>query len=71
MKHLFKKIVTGALIMVLMSFLLCACGGKEDTSAIVVDENGIASWEAVPGAVKYGYVILDIDNVSLNEEYTT
>jgi len=38
--------------------------------AICISETGLASWEAVEGAVGYAYSIVDKDNATMGEEYT-
>lgn len=69
----------------LFAFVLCltACSGNGTGEAnetggentvqydIILDENGIANWEPVEGAVKYQYVFVDATYIADSELFTT
>lgn len=65
-----KKIFTLLLSVLLVLSPLFACNGSKDVSPITIDENGVASWEAIEGAVGYDYLFVDINDTSVAEEYT-
>ena len=57
------------MILVLIVCLFTACG--KGSTTITIDENGIASWNAVKGAVAYEYAYVDITNTDLGHMTTT
>lgn len=65
-----KKFFTLLLSVLLVLSPLFACVGSKDVSPITIDENGVASWEAIEGAVGYDYLFVDINDTSVAEEYT-
>ena len=68
-----KKRFPALLLVVLMLCMavLSSCQ-KSTQQSISIDENGVATWKAVDGAVSYGYNIVDGDYCSYEEpKYTT
>ena len=63
-----KKRLTALIALVLIALFLTACDG---TVEITVDENGVARWEPIKGAVEYEYVIVDASNTPSGEYCTT
>lgn len=71
MRQITKKSLC-LLLVLAMAFSLFACGedgGRADS--ITIDENGIASWKSVEGAVQYEYMIVDSDHTALSSNFTT
>jgi len=74
MKHKLTTVI--ALVLVALFIAACGNGGSEVIQEeyviieITVDNNGVASWEPVKGAVMYAYCIVDGDHTSLGEEFT-
>ena len=63
-----KKKLTTLLAIILITLLLSACDGRVE---ITVDENGVASWEPIQGAVEYEYLIVDGSYTANGENRTT
>lgn len=82
MKHTATKMLSLLLVCVLF-FSLAACSGSYDVkvddikvdggdgSGIKIGENGLATWNAVDGAVCYAYNIVDAEYCSMGEQTTT
>ena len=66
-KTLRRKMVIFVLI-ILSVLVFTACS---KTAKINVDENGVASWKPVKGAVQYEYEICDVENTTMGTMYTT
>jgi len=63
-----RKWLAAALTVLLM--MVCSAAALADEGIIVVDENGMASWDAVPGATGYEYVLVTADYTALKEAVT-
>lgn len=63
LKHILLCLLTAMLLLT-----LAACGSEPK---IHVDEQGLASWSPIRGAVQYEYSIVDTMNVSTGAEFTT
>ena len=63
-----KRKLIALIALILITLLLTACGGSV---SITVDENGVASWEPIRGAVEYEYSIVDAEYVADGEHRTT
>ena len=63
-----KRKLTALIALILITLLLTACGGSV---SITVDENGVASWKPIRGAVEYEYSIVDAEYVADGEHRTT
>lgn len=76
MKRFSLRLLALALMLALLTGLLAACGSGETTAEtiyydILLDENGVAHWEAVEGAVEYEYDFVDSQYTSEGSLRTT
>ena len=69
MKNIKRRILSLLLLLALL-VSLAACGGM-DVGKIRVDENGLASWNAVKNAVYYEYCIVDAEYTNMGVDTTT
>ena len=60
------------LLALLMAFSLFSCGKDDtaETSAVVIDENGNASWAPIEDAVQYEYAIVDSEYSNFGYQFT-